>query len=151
MNKIINITYPFSILLLSLIVVTCNRNENNIDCDKDSDGCIDLFDDFPDNADYYRDTDGDGIPDPQIGTDSTEWDIDADGDNILDSWFGGTDTEVYSKPSCINDSDDDGCIDLFDHYPDNPFKDTNPDLYDTGEIPTCKDRMNDCDGKYFLY
>ena len=54
--------------------------------DIDEDKYPDIFDDFPNDANYYNDTDGDGIPDPHPGKDIPEggWDIDADGDNIYD-------------------------------------------------------------------
>jgi len=54
--------------------------------DLDEDKYPDIFDDFPNNASYYNDTDGDGVPDPHPGKDAPEggWDIDADGDNIYD-------------------------------------------------------------------
>ncbi len=140
-KKQILITLSLSFILL--LFFSCNDKEET--CDSDNDGCIDIFDDFPENADYYRDTDGDGIPDPQLGTDSTEWDIDADGDNIVD-W---NDTEVSLKLSCLDDSDGDGCNDLFDHYPHDPEKDTNYELGDN--IPSCDERMNDCMQTYPLY
>ncbi len=52
--------------------------------DLDDDSYPDIFDDFPDDKNLWNDTDGDGIPDPHSGIDSTTWDIDADGDNIYD-------------------------------------------------------------------
>ncbi|MFQ6678451.1 MAG: FecR domain-containing protein [Fidelibacterota bacterium] len=52
--------------------------------DGDDDTYPDIFDDFPDDKKLWNDTDGDGIPDPHSGVDSTTWDIDADGDNVYD-------------------------------------------------------------------
>ena len=52
--------------------------------DKDEDSYPDVFDDFPDSLNLWNDTDGDGIPDPHEGLDSSRWDIDADGDNLYD-------------------------------------------------------------------
>ena len=66
--------------------------------DNDDDTFPDIFDDFPNNKDYWNDTDGDGIPDLDGGNADAEpvngWDIDGDGDNILDS----VDNEVSLKP-----------------------------------------------------
>ena len=55
--------------------------------DTDDDTYPDIFDDFPNNKDYWNDTDGDGIADFNGGNKppTTGWDIDGDGDNILDS------------------------------------------------------------------
>ena len=55
--------------------------------DTDDDTYPDIFDDFPNNKDYWNDTDGDGIADFNGGNKppATGWDIDGDGDNILDS------------------------------------------------------------------
>jgi len=52
--------------------------------DKDDDTYPDIFDDFPEDSTLWNDTDGDGIPDPHSGIDSSRWDIDADGNNISD-------------------------------------------------------------------
>ena len=52
--------------------------------DKDEDSYPDIFDDFPENPNIWNDTDGDGIPDPHDGIDTTDYDIDSDGDNLLD-------------------------------------------------------------------
>jgi len=52
--------------------------------DKDEDSYPDIFDDFPENSNIWNDTDGDGIPDPHDGIDTTDYDIDSDGDNLLD-------------------------------------------------------------------
>ncbi|MFQ6614755.1 MAG: FecR domain-containing protein, partial [Fidelibacterota bacterium] len=52
--------------------------------DQDKDTYPDIFDDFPNNKHLWNDTDGDGIPDPHPGLDSSKVDIDADGDNIYD-------------------------------------------------------------------
>ena len=54
--------------------------------DKDGDSFPDIFDDFPNDENYYNDTDGDGVPDIHPGVEAPEegWDIDADGDNIYD-------------------------------------------------------------------
>ncbi len=65
--------------------------------DRDDDSYPDIFDDFPENADYWNDTDGDGIADKNGGTKAPEtgWDIDGDGDNILDV----NDPSVALKPT----------------------------------------------------
>jgi hypothetical protein len=54
--------------------------------DIDEDLYPDIFDDFPNDENYYNDTDGDGIPDihPGVKVPEEGWDIDADGDNIYD-------------------------------------------------------------------
>ncbi len=65
--------------------------------DRDDDSFPDIFDDFPDNTDLWNDTDGDGIPDPHVGIDSSRWDIDADGDNEYD-YDPSEDTSVVLKP-----------------------------------------------------
>ena len=62
--------------------------------DIDDDSYPDIFDDFPDSTNLWNDTDGDGIPDPHDGLDSSRWDIDADGDNIYDA----LDDSLYLKP-----------------------------------------------------
>ena len=59
--------------------------------DDDDDNIPNVFDDFPDDINLWNDTDGDGIPDPHDGLNSTDWDIDADNNNQLDTWAGGTD------------------------------------------------------------
>ena len=53
--------------------------------DRDNDSYPDVFDDFPDSTNMWNDSDGDGIPDPHYGLDSSIWDIDADGNNIIDT------------------------------------------------------------------
>lgn len=53
--------------------------------DNDEDSYPNIFDDFPDDKSLWNDTDGDGIPDPHSGVDSTAWDIDANGNNIYDA------------------------------------------------------------------
>ncbi len=65
--------------------------------DADDDTYPDIFDDFPNDKDYWNDTDGDGIADKDGGNKEpdTGWDIDADGDNILDT----VDGEVKLKPT----------------------------------------------------
>lgn len=65
--------------------------------DSDDDTYPDIFDDFPNNKDYWNDTDGDGLADKDGGNKEpdTGWDIDADGDNILDS----IDSELTLKPT----------------------------------------------------
>ena len=64
--------------------------------DADDDTYPDIFDDFPDSTNLWNDTDGDGIPDPHIGLDSSRWDIDSDGDNLYD--FGDyPDTSIILK------------------------------------------------------
>lgn len=65
--------------------------------DRDDDSFPDIFDDFPDSANLWNDTDGDGIPDPHSGVDSSRWDIDADGDNYYD-YDPLQDTLVELKP-----------------------------------------------------
>ena len=65
--------------------------------DLDGDSYPDIFDDFPDDKDYWNDTDGDGIPDNNGGSTvpAGGWDIDGDGDNILDS----QDSDLSLKPT----------------------------------------------------
>ncbi len=48
--------------------------------DIDDDSYPDIFDDFPSDANYYNDTDGDGVPDIHPGVEAPVegWDIDAD-------------------------------------------------------------------------
>lgn len=58
--------------------------------DRDGDGYPDPFDDFPDDKNKYKDTDGDGWDDFE--------DIDADGDNELDWTHGGNDSIVVLLP-----------------------------------------------------
>ena len=54
--------------------------------DRDGDGVPDLVDDFPEDKDYYLDTDGDGLADNMFD----EWDIDGDGiTDTLDSRIPG--------------------------------------------------------------
>ena len=43
------------------------------------------------------DTDGDGIPDPHAGLDSSRWDIDADGDNLFDYGFETDKSIIFTK------------------------------------------------------
>jgi len=64
--------------------------------DKDNDSYPDIFDDFPDSTNMWNDTDGDGIPDPHYGLDSSMWDIDADGDNLFD-YDPSIDTSIILK------------------------------------------------------
>jgi hypothetical protein len=65
--------------------------------DADDDTYPDMFDDFPDDKNYWNDTDGDGIADFNGGSKEPEngWDIDGDGDNILDS----ADSDLTLKPT----------------------------------------------------
>jgi len=65
--------------------------------DTDDDTYPDIFDDFPNDKDYWNDTDGDGLADKDGGNKEpdTGWDIDADGDNILDT----VDGDVKLKPT----------------------------------------------------
>lgn len=65
--------------------------------DADDDSYPDMFDDFPDNKDYWNDTDGDGLVDKNGGNKEPEngWDIDGDGDNILDT----VDGDLTLKPT----------------------------------------------------
>ena len=59
--------------------------------DSDGDGRPDLVDDFPDNNNYWLDTDGDGLADVFSG----EWDIDGDGvTDTLDSDVPGWDLSL---------------------------------------------------------
>ena len=85
-------TFP---LRVGINVVT-DMNQFSGLTDKDDDTYPDIFDDFPDDKNLWNDTDGDGIPDPHSGIDSSRWDIDADGDNILD------DGNVSLKPTPFN-------------------------------------------------
>ena len=70
--------------------------------DKDEDTYPDIFDDFPDDKTLWNDTDGDGIPDPHSGVDSTTWDIDANGNNIYDA--DETDLGLKGSPFSIEDN-----------------------------------------------
>ncbi len=58
--------------------------------DSDDDGYPDKFDDYPDDKNWWADTDGDGWSDPrnqnEVGGDSTGFvDLDANNDNIIDT------------------------------------------------------------------
>ena len=75
--------------------------------DSDGDGRPDLVDDFPDNNNYWLDTDGDGLADVFSG----EWDIDGDGvtdtlDSDVPGWDLDTsivlDTDITKKPEPLN-------------------------------------------------
>lgn len=72
-------------LQLGSTVVTDINQLGGLD-DQDSDGYPDQYDDFPENENWWADTDGDGWPDPpdssSIG--HPEVDIDANNDNIPD-------------------------------------------------------------------
>jgi hypothetical protein len=73
--------------------------------DADDDTYPDVFDDFPDSSNMWNDTDGDGIPDPHVGLDTSRWDIDADGDNLFD--YGDlTDPSIVlkAKPFSLKDN-----------------------------------------------
>ena len=76
-------------------VMDMNQFSGLKDADKDS--YPDMFDDFPNDKDYWNDTDGDGIVDKNGGSKEPEngWDIDGDGDNILDS----IDNDLNLKPT----------------------------------------------------
>ena len=65
--------------------------------DLDGDSYPDMFDDYPEDKDYWNDTDGDGIPDKDGGSKAPSggWDIDGDGDNILDT----QDNDLTLKPT----------------------------------------------------
>ena len=65
--------------------------------DGDNDSYPDMFDDFPDNKNYWNDTDGDGLVDKNGGNKEPDngWDIDGDGDNILDT----VDGDLTLKPT----------------------------------------------------
>ncbi len=65
--------------------------------DSDDDTYPDAYDDFPNDKQFWNDTDGDGNPDPHVGTDSTLWDTDSDDDQIFDPWIGGSDQDVVLK------------------------------------------------------
>ena len=75
--------------------------------DSDGDGRPYLVDDFPDDSDYWLDTDGDGLADLFSG----EWDIDGDGvtdtlDSDVPGWDLDTsivlDTDIDRKPDPLN-------------------------------------------------
>jgi len=75
--------------------------------DSDNDGRPDLVDDFPDDKDWWIDTDGDGLADNM----ETEWDIDGDGiTDTLDSGIPGWDMDtvfvldksIQKKPEPLN-------------------------------------------------
>jgi len=74
--------------------------------DDDDDNIPNVFDDFPDDSRYSKDTDGDGFLDwdegDEKGINSSLWDIDSDGDNILDAWAGGPDNDVTVKDWPLN-------------------------------------------------
>ena len=70
--------------------------------DNDEDSYPNIFDDFPDDNTIWNDTDGDGIPDPHSGVDSTSWDIDANGNNIYDA--DETDLGLKGTPFSIEDN-----------------------------------------------
>ena len=65
--------------------------------DSDDDTFPDMFDDFPNDKDFWNDTDGDGLADFEGGNREPEsgWDIDGDGDNILDK----VDDNINLKPT----------------------------------------------------
>ena len=65
--------------------------------DGDDDTYPDIFDDFPNDKDYWNDTDGDGLADKDGGNKEPDagWDIDGDGDNILDT----VDGDLKLKPT----------------------------------------------------
>ncbi len=74
-----------------------DRNQYLALSDRDGDGRPDMVDDFPDNATYWLDTDGDGLAD----VDPLEWDIDGDGiTDTLDSDIPGwtLDTTIVLDP-----------------------------------------------------
>ncbi len=75
--------------------------------DADEDSYPDIFDDFPDNANLWNDTDGDGIPDFEGGSKEPEsgWDIDGDGDNILDSDEDSENVSLKPTPFSILDNE----------------------------------------------
>ncbi|MBT4154481.1 MAG: hypothetical protein HN920_05855 [Candidatus Marinimicrobia bacterium] len=75
--------------------------------DDDGDGRPDLVDDFPNNKDFWLDSDGDGLAD----SDELEWDIDGDGiTDTLDSHIPGwnldttivLDGDIQTKPDPLN-------------------------------------------------
>ncbi len=75
--------------------------------DSDNDGRPDLVDDFPDNDEFWLDSDNDGLADDS----DLEWDIDGDGvtdvlDNKIPGWNLDTiivlDTNIIRKPEPIN-------------------------------------------------
>ena len=72
--------------------------------DTDDDTYPDIFDDFPNDKDYWNDTDGDGLADKDGGNKEpdTGWDIDADGDNILDTVDG--DLNLKPTPFSLKDN-----------------------------------------------
>ncbi len=72
--------------------------------DKDEDSYPDIFDDFPENSNIWNDTDGDGIPDPHDGIDTTEYDIDSDGDNLLDKDENSEDVILKATPFSLKNN-----------------------------------------------
>ena len=75
--------------------------------DGDGDGRPDLVDDFPDDKNYWLDSDGDGLADVEPG----EWDIDGDGitdtlDSDIPGWGLDTtivlDDSIFTKPEPLN-------------------------------------------------
>lgn len=149
-----------AIILCLIAVIAFSCDEKEVGCDADGDGCIDQYDDFPRDVNYYRDSDLDGIAD--------ELDVDIDGDGYADNvaalaqhypdssqsfWESlAIDTVVSQQPSCLEDADGDGCNDLFDHYPDDPGQDTDSSLYNNeSDIPDCEQRMTDCERRHDLH
>ena len=87
--------------------VAIDRNQYLGLKDSDNDGRPDLVDDFPDNSDFWLDTDGDGIAD----IDPNELDIDGDGitdtlDSNIPGWDSDSslvlDTDIFRKPEPLN-------------------------------------------------
>jgi hypothetical protein len=70
--------------------------------DKDEDTYPDIFDDFPNDATLWNDTDGDGFPDPHTGIADSLVDIDANGNNIVDA--NETDLGLKGTPFSIEDN-----------------------------------------------
>ena len=87
--------------------LTIDRNQYLGLRDSDGDGRPDLVDDFPDDSNYWLDTDGDGLADVFSG----EFDIDGDGvtdtlDSDIPGWDLDTsivlDTDITRKPEPLN-------------------------------------------------
>ncbi len=144
--------------------------EQSTDFDTDGDGVIDTSDDFPNNADEWRDTDSDGVGDnndPDIDGDGVDneadafvldalWSLDSDNDGIGDSsdLFPNDPDLAYDFDGdgigdfADHDIDGDGVLNPFDAFPDDPDRFMDPSVTDIdGDgIPNEEDPDIDNDG-----
>ena len=81
--------------------------------DSDNDGIADQYDEFPNDPNEFRDTDGDGTGD------NSDEDDDGDGLSDLEEQAYGQDCRLSDHLSA--DSDGDGITDDQDPYPRDPF------------------------------